>query len=163
MVQEHYRTKDQTTAIVEYIKTIDTMGWLFISLTMKQSDTHLTERGSHTVQTDWVSASRSFRHFHNRLSQIVLKSKARKKGQKVKVIPVIECANGTIHYHCAIEPTVHDKVFWQTVKHCWLKSSLGLRNAHVTPITCDGWVDYVHKTKSHNYNVIDWQNCYWGR
>lgn len=156
MRNENYRTTDQTTAQIDYIKKVDTTGWLFITLTLKESN------GGKRV--DAIDASRSFRHFHNRLSQILLKSDYRKRGQKVKVIPVIECKNGRYHYHCAIEnPTAYDKVFMMTVRKCWSKSPLGLPNTHSVKISNDRWVGYVLKTQANNYNTIDWENCYWGR
>lgn len=156
MLNEDHRTSDQTTAQIDYLKSVDTTGWWFITLTMKE-----TNAGK---RVDAIDASTAFRHFHNRLSQILLKNEYRKRKQKVKVIPIIECKNGRYHYHCAIEnPTPYDDVFFQTVRRCWSKTPLGLPDTHRVRITDTNWCGYVLKTQSNNYNTVDWSNCYLGR
>ena len=150
-MREHYRTTQVETALKEWIRKQDTHGYLWVTLTLKQ--THDGQR------TDHINAPFSFRCFHNRISQIVLKNDYRKKGKKIKVIPFLESKNGNIHYHCAIEnPTPHDKVFLQTIRHCWKKSPLGLPNTHAVQTRDDDWVDYALKHQPNNWNTLDIDN-----
>ena len=152
---EHHRTTRVETALKEWIRLQDTNGYLWVTLTLKE--THEGQR------TDAINASRSFRHFHNRISQIVLKTDYRKRGKKIRVIPFLESKNGRLHYHCAIEnPTAHDQLFLHTITKCWNKSPLGLPDTHAVKTNDDNWVDYALKHQSNNWNTVDYDNLHLG-
>ncbi len=151
MTQEHLRTTEQETALKDWIARQDAKGFLFLTLTLKQS--------SHGQKTDWINASQSFRHFMNRLNQKTLRADYRKGRRRLKVIPFLEGKNGNIHYHCAIEnPLFHPIPFKHRLFYCWRKSPLGNTNNHGVPIKDDGWIDYCLKKQSNNWNTLDWNN-----
>ena len=159
MNQEHLRTTEQETALKDWIASQDTEGFLFLTLTLKQSITVLTDRGRTTIPTDWISASRSFRHFMNRLNQKTLRADYRKGRRRLKVIPFLEEKNGNLHYHCAIEnPLFHETAFKHRLFYCWRKSPLGNINNHGRVCEDDDWTAYCLKRQTNNWNTLDWNN-----
>ena len=148
---EHARNTQQETALKDWIKSQDTEGFLWVTLSLKQS--------SHGQKTDWINASQSFRCFMSRLNQKTLQNDYRKGRRRLRVIPFLEEKNGMLHYHCAIEnPLFHRIPFQHRLFYCWRKSPLGNINNHAIEIRDDGWVDYCLKRQKNNWNTLDWNN-----
>lgn len=136
-------------SIRDYLRQVDLKNPFAITLTMN------------TVK--WMSHSRNFRHFMNRLNQSYLQNSYRKYGNRLTVIPVKE-ENSTVrpHYHCVIDNPFpeRDREFVNLVKTCWKETVLGQGQIDIQRMVDFGWIDYMTKLekKGNIADSIDWEN-----
>ena len=128
-----------------------------VTLTMKKG--YLGEKNDH------IRASTNYRHFSNRLNAVLLGTKAKRYGCKLKTIPVIESnADGRLHYHAVIDrpATCSFTEFEQAVRRQWLRTNFGYYEMDVQDAATSGWTAYMLKfrQKASLLDSIDWENCH---
>ena len=111
-----------------------------VSLTMKK------RVGGYSI--DLMAASENFRYFRNRLNNIILGSRAKRHGGKLKMVAIIESnADGRLHYHAMIDRPYYCSFdrFRHTIIDQWKKTPFGYRQIDVQDAADAGWVDYIIK------------------
>lgn len=117
---------------------------LAITLTQKM-------RSAYGEPLDYASSVKNFRFFMNRLNSKILGNRFRRKGHKIKVIPVIETSKlHRLHYHAIMEiPADYlDKreLFTHEIERAWSKTPFGFHQTKVDPIfNASGWLSYMGK------------------
>jgi hypothetical protein len=112
---------------------------------------------------DEIKASTNFRHFRNRLNHAVLGSKAKRYGQKLVVIAVLEIsADKRLHYHCIIDRPYYCSFerFAAIVREQWAKTDFGYHQIDIQNQADAGWTDYILKPRQKRslLDSIDWDN-----
>ena len=128
-----------------------------VSLTMKK------RVGGRNI--DMMVASENLRHFCNRLNNKILGSKAKRYGDKLQMVAIIESnADGRLHYHAMIDRPYYCSFdrFRDTVIDQWQRTTFGYRQTDIQDHADAGWIDYIIKPqqKKSLLDSIDWTNCH---
>lgn len=139
-----------------FLQSIEFSKAAAVTLTMKK-------RSGAKVADD-INASENFRHFRNRLDNVILGSRAKRYGAKLRMLVVMErSADYRLHYHCIIERPYYCSIerFDAAVRDQWLKTEFGYRQVDIQDQPNAGWTDYILKQrqKSSLVDSIDWANC----
>ena len=115
-----------------------------VTLTMKK-------RAGAKVADD-INASDNFRHFRNRLDHAILGSRAKRYGDRLRMVAVLErSADYRLHHHCIIERPYYCSLerLEATVREQWLKTDFGYRQIDIQdqPIGA-GLITYQSSGKS---------------
>jgi hypothetical protein len=114
---------------------------------------------------DPIGASENFRHFINRLNHILLGSRAKRYGARLRTVAVLESnAEGRLHYHAMIDRPYHCSLetFKDVVTDQWLRTDFGYRHVDIQDAANAGWTNYMLKSrqKTSLLDSIDWNNCH---
>ena len=114
---------------------------------------------------DPIKASANLRHFRNRLNHAVLGSKAKRQGERLWMVAVLEIsADGRLHYHCIIDRPYYCSFekFCAFVREQWSKTDFGYHQIDIQDQADTGWTDYILKQRQKGslLNSIDWDNCH---
>jgi len=151
----------------------DTSRWrAFCDVTLTLKQARQSEMGA-WIKIDDYSSRQAFRHFMNLLNRAVYGAAFRRRGKRLRVLPVLEkgevrggalrsCERGTSgrwHIHCAIELPLHLRavVLEKLIRACWAKVELGYRRILVRDRANAGWIHYMLKDsqKSEFEGVLD--------
>lgn len=128
-----------------------------VTLTMKQA----FYAGKTRIPLDAMKASQNLTHFLNLLNAEVFSSAQRRKGARLRCIPVLEDDGVRMHYHLCLERPDHVRAesFVNLVHSCWQRTNFGYWMVDSRP--CDaGWLQYMAKarTKKSFADSLDWPN-----
>jgi len=108
---------------------------------------------------DGIRSSRNFRHFTNLLNKQIYGSAFTRFGRRLPVIASLEHAS-RYHYHTVFQ--VPDKMcyehFCAATQSAWQKTHFGYRETYYHPSIDAGWINYITKFKSKEFDLIDWDN-----
>jgi hypothetical protein len=135
-----------------------------VTLTMKQCLVTPSSKGDHKIWLDNKIASRNFRHFMNLLNDDVHGRSARRKGNKIRVIPAWETSkNDRIHGHAILERPFGctDEEFRQLLKEKWSKTDWAYHQLWIKEAN-SGWLNYMLKFRGKESvaDAIDWENVH---
>lgn len=160
-----YNVSAYQNCLRDYLGQVSFANPVAITLTLKQG-VRVNGAGRDTfVSLDTNSASRNLRHFLNLLNAHYLGKKAKRFGDKIPVISVLEgTSSKRFHYHLMADwPTNegHDLIAGR-VGHLWDKTQWGYKECHVRLNADRGWVNYITKLKDKSdlSSSIDWENCF---
>jgi hypothetical protein len=113
-----------------------------VTLTMKK-------RAGAKVADD-INASANFHHFRNRLNHAILGSRAKRYGDRLKMVAVLErSADYRLHYHCIIARPYHCSLerLEAVIREQWLKTDFGYCQIDIQDQPDTGWFDYILKRR----------------
>lgn len=142
-----------------FLKAANISGWhspYAVTLTMKQT----TRINGRIVFVDHITASQNFSHFLNLLNADLFKKSERRRGAKLRCIPVVEDGYRW-HYHACLDKpaNVSDAVFKNLIHAHWPSTQFGYWMMEVE--SCNGgWIPYIAKLKSKSNfaDSLDWPN-----
>jgi len=136
-----------------------------ITLTLKQG-VRLNSAGQDTyVALDTNSASQNLRHFLNLLNAHYLGKRAKRFGERMPVISVLEGTRSKrFHYHLMADWPKNESrdLIAGRVGHLWGRTQWGYNECHVRLNADRGWINYITKLKDKSdlSSSIDWENCF---
>jgi hypothetical protein len=160
------RANTESDALVRWLKRIDTSGWVFATLTMRQTVWNDKDGYRYPYRLDRSRSTKNMSLFRNRLDAKVLQNQYRKQGRRLGIVPFIERKDGRYHYHVGIErPTDREigkdlEVFERVIRECWEKTPFGWSNIDVRETYSNEWIGYGLKVQSGNWNELDVENLY---
>jgi hypothetical protein len=117
-------------------------------------------RGGIKIYADPVKASQNLGHFLKLLNAKLFTKALRRKGYRIRCIPVLE-DGGRYHYHlCVDKPAgISHALFMNLIMELWLRTDFGYWLVEVTPADV-GWLRYIAKGRSKSVfaDAIDWAN-----
>lgn len=136
-----------------------------VTLTMKQGIHVANGRQFAMTFLDNRKAAQNLSHFHTILSRKVLGTPAKRFGERLPMIPVIEGGNGKrLHYHTLIDCPRDEFAaeFPALIRETWLKTQWGYREIDIQSQADDGFLFYMTKLRDKpNYaDAVDWMNYY---
>lgn len=166
MFDERKRANIESEELVLWLKRTDTTGWVFASLTMKQ--TVWTDRDGYRYpyRLDRARCTENMSLFRKRLDTRVLQNSYRKHGRRLEIVPFIERKDGRYHYHVGIERPTDREIgkdldrFESVIRECWEKTPFGWSNIDVRETYSNEWIGYGLKVQSGNWNELDVENLY---
>lgn len=134
-----------------------------VTLTMKQATDAVDGDRKVKVFLDPDKASQNLSHLLNRLNKRIFGNRAKRFGNGLRVIPVLEGGRGErLHYHLMIDcprEELQDR-FEPMINEIWQQTQWGFRQTDIRPYADDGWKDYISKLrdKPDYADAIDWRN-----
>jgi hypothetical protein len=133
--------------LAEWLTANDWRSICGVTLTLKQG-LRLDDQNS-WVRLDENRAKDAFQHFMHRLNKCIYGKRYRDRGQKVRVIPILEKGERW-HYHIAIEPPPHINAdeFAAHIRYCWSCVDWAYGNVDIKKVD-EGWItNYLLKNKN---------------
>jgi hypothetical protein len=149
-------SSDAELTLRSFLESIRFENAAAVTLTMKK-------RAGAKVADD-INASANFRHFRNRLNHAILGSRAKRYGDRLKMVVVLEkSADYRLHYHCIIVRPYYCSLerLDAAIQEQWLKTDFGYRQIDIQDQPDMGWLDYILKQRQKRplFDSIDWTNC----
>lgn len=141
----------------------DWIGWYSVSLTMRQSLTAKSSdrTGKFRFNIDESVASQNMRHFLNRMNKSILGSSGQRYRKRLLAVPCYEYdTNNRLHYHLLLKVPNHISMtqLHSLVLSNWMKTKWGLWQIDLQETYSSGWLDYITKETTMDFDNIDFFN-----
>lgn len=141
----------------------DWIGWYSVSLTMRQSLTAKSSdrTGKFRFNIDESVASQNMRHFLNRMNKSILGSSGQRYRKRLLAVPCYEYhTNNRLHYHLLLKVPDHisKAQLHSLVLSNWMKTKWGLWQIDLQETYSSGWLDYMTKETTMDFDNIDFFN-----
>ena len=141
----------------------DWIGWYSVALTMRQSLTAKSSdrTGKFRFNIDESVASQNMRHFLNRMNKSILGSSGQRYRKRLLAVPCYEYdTNNRLHYHLLLKVPNHisKTQLHSLVLSNWMKTKWGLWQIDLQETYSSGWLDYITKETTMDFDNIDFFN-----